>query len=105
MRAHTANDLRDIGNLVAADGSTAIATGVACGVSDLNGRRLEQAQLIASETSHMILFRAADVAALPDSGYVQVDGLLYVVDYRQDPRRPRAGMWTEIFCHVERAGQ
>jgi hypothetical protein len=99
---HNANQLRDYANVLASDGATVLTTGIACGVSDLSGRRLEQAQLISAETSHMILLRTADASALTVSSYIQCEGLLYIVDYLQDPREPRAGMWTEVYCHIER---
>lgn len=66
------------------------------------GRRLEQAQLISSETSHLIVMHAGDARTVTTSGYLLVDGTLYVVDYLQDPRAPRPKMWTEIYAHVER---
>ena len=100
---HSAKELRFWGTLLAPDGQTVIAQSVGCDVRDLSGRRLEQAQLISAETSHMILMRYADAEALPEQGYVEVDGVLYVVDYTQDPRQPRPYMWTEIYCHVERS--
>jgi len=104
MRAHTANELRYKASLLAADGATVLATGVACGIEDLAGSRLEQAQLQAVETTHMIVMHAGDAALLPLRGYVNVENLLYIVDYSRDPRTPRANMWTEIYCHVERTG-
>jgi hypothetical protein len=104
MRRHSANELIYTANILGPDGTTAVASGVPCGVEDLAGRRLEQAQLIASETSHMILMRTPDTAALTDSSYIACDGNVYVVDYRQDPRSPRPKMWTEVYCHLERAG-
>lgn len=104
MRNHTANQLEYQGNILGPDGSTVLVSGVACGVEDLSGRRLEQAQLIAAETSHMILMRTGDAALLTDAGYISVEGTLYVVDYRQDPRNPRPKMWIEVYCHVERSG-
>jgi hypothetical protein len=101
---HKAKELRYWAALLAADGSTVINAAVGANVEDLAGRRLEQAQLIAAETSHMILMHAEDAAVLPAQGYVQIDGTLYLVDYTQDPRNPRPNMWTEIYCHVERSG-
>lgn len=102
MRGHSANELLYQANILAADGVTVLATGIAAGVIDLAGRRLEQAQLIAAETSHMILMRAGDTTALLDSSYISCDGVLYIVDYTQDPRTPRPNMWLEIYVHVER---
>jgi hypothetical protein len=102
MRTHSANELNYQANILAADGSTVLATGIAAGIEDLTGRRLEQAQLSAPETSHMILFRALDALTLTADGYVSIEGVLYIVDYFIDPRKPRAGTWKEVYCHVER---
>jgi hypothetical protein len=104
MRGHTANELLYKAQILAADAATVLAPNVGCGVSDLSGRRLEQAQLVASETTHMILMRAGDAAVLTSSSYVSTGGTLYVVDYTTDPRIPRPGMWLEVYCHVERSG-
>lgn len=104
MRGHSANELIYDADILGPDGTTVLASGVACGVSDLSGRRLEQAQLVSAETTHMILMRTADTETLTDSGYVFCDGVLYIVDYHQDPRSPRPKMWLEIYGHVERAG-
>lgn len=102
MKQHTAGELKYWGSILAADGATVLAANIGMGVTDLSGRRLEQAQLIASETSHMILLRNGDATALTPAGYIQVDGITYVVDYTQDPRTPRPDMWVEVYCHVER---
>ena len=110
MRQHAAKELRYYANVLAPDGATVLASGLGAGIEDLSGRRLEQAQLIASETSHMILMRYADAVQIPTQGYLQVADLgtgavtLYVVDYTQDPRNPRPRVWTEVYCHVEKAG-
>src|SRR4051812_42035720 len=104
MRNHTANQLKFRGNILAPDGVTVLTSAVPCGLEDLSGRRLEQAQLIAAETSHMILMRTGDASTLTDAGYISVEGTLYIVDYRQDPREPRPKMWLEVYCHVERSG-
>lgn len=103
MRAHSTNELRDVVNLLAPDGVTVLASNIRAGIEDLTGRRLEQAQLVAAETSHMIIVRTGDAAAINAQGYVQDGvGTLYIIDYIRDPRQPRARMWTEIYCHVER---
>lgn len=102
MRAHNANELREQANILAADGSTVLASGVACGVTDIAGERQEQAQLDMPKTTHMILFRGADATLLQPSGYIQVSGVLYIMDYPIDPRVPRPGVWLEAYCHVER---
>lgn len=103
MRVHTANELRDYAVILAPDGATVLASGVHCGIEDLQGRRLEQAQLSAPQTSHVILFRTEDAVLLTEEGYVTVnaDGRLYQMDYLHDPRQPRTGMWLEAFCHAE----
>lgn len=108
MKQHSAKELRYLANIMDVDGATVLTAGVGAGIEDLSGRRLEQAQLMASETSHMILLRYPDAAALPQQGYVQLtdpgSGLvtLYIVDYFQDPRMPRPRAWTEVYCHVMR---
>jgi hypothetical protein len=105
MRGHSSNELQYHASILGPDGATVISSGIACGIEDLSGRRLEQAQLVASETSHMILMHYGDVAALSNSGYLlDGEGLLYLVDYTRDPREPRAKMWLEIYCHIERSG-
>ena len=108
MKQHAAKDLRYTVNLMDIDGSTVLVPNVGAGIEDLSGRRLEQAQLMAAETSHMVLLRYADGLPLPNQGYVQVTDpgssavVLYIVDYIQDPRIPRPRVWTEVYCHVMR---
>lgn len=108
MKQHAAKDLRYVADLMDVDGSTVLTPGIGAGIEDLSGRRLEQAQLMSAETSHMVLLRYADAQALPNQGYVQVTdpntgiATLYVVDYTQDPRNPRPRVWVEVYCHVER---
>ena len=104
MRMPSANDLRDIVNLLATDGVTVVASNIRAGISDLTGARKEQAQLTSAETSHVILFRTEDVSALPVQGYIQdtVTGTVFLVDFQTDPRKPKSGMWVEVFCHAER---
>jgi len=104
MRMHTANELNTLANILAADGTTVLASNVAAGIEDLSGRRLEQAQLSAPETSHMILFRALDAILLTEAGYVSISGVSYIVDYFIDPRNPRVGVWKEVYCHAEKVG-
>ena len=101
MKAHKASELRFSAQILAADGVTVLST-LYVDIEDLMGRRLEQAQLVAAETSHRILMRTGDATALTPAGYVQYDGVLYIVDYTRDPRFPRPNMWLEVFCHVER---
>ena len=109
MKQHAAKDLRYTANLLAPDGASVVASGLGAGIEDLSGRRLEQAQLMSAETSHMILLRYADALALPNQGYVQVTDpgsgvtVLYIADYVQDPRVPRPRVWTEVYCHIERS--
>lgn len=109
-KKHEAKELRYDVTLMQPDGVTAIGSPIGASIEDLSGRRLEQAQLIAAETSHMILLRYPDALPLPPQGYIQVadpgTGLtaLYIVDYTTDPRVPRPRAWTEVYCHVERAG-
>jgi hypothetical protein len=111
MRSHTADELKYTAQILDSDGTTVLGT-ARCGVEDLSGRRLEQAQLVSSETSHTLTMRYADAFAyVKDSGYISVEmdlgvNILYVVDSRPlDPRQPRPKMWLEISCHVERAGR
>lgn len=108
MRQHAASELRYWAALLGPDGQTVLTAQVGAGIEDLSGRRLEQAQLISSETSHMILLRFLDAQPLPAQGYVQVTDpgtgvvTLYIVDYLEDPRKPRPRVWVEVYCHVER---
>jgi hypothetical protein len=108
MRTHVAGELHDVADILAPDGTTILASGVRCAVTDLSGKRLEQAQLMASETSHLIVFRGPDAEVLGASGYlacyIVVDESTYIVDYTLDPRRPRPGMWSEVYCHIETLG-
>jgi len=102
MRSHTANELRDRVDILAANGSTVLLSNVCAGITDITGQRREQAQLVAAETTHMVLFRTGDIGVLSNSSYIRSGGVLYIVDYISDSRIPRPGIWTEVFCHVER---
>lgn len=101
---HSANQLRFIADILGPD-STLRASGIRVGQEMLSGKRLEQAQLIASETSHMLLFRANDAVTLDESCYVVIDGVTYIVDYKNAVNDPRPGMWLEVFAHIENGGQ
>lgn len=109
MKQHSASDLRYWAALLAPDGATVITPQVGAGIEDLSGVRLMQAQLESSETTHMIVLRYLDAQPLPPQGHVQLTDpgngavTLYVVDYLKDPRKPRARVWAEVYCHVERA--
>lgn len=100
-RMHSANELKYAANILGPDNSTVRASGIRVGVMDLTGRTLAQAQLINSETSHIILLRRGDAAGLDKSCYIVCDGTTYIVDYYLDPRSPRPNMWIEVYCHVE----
>ena len=108
MKQHAAKELRDTADLMDTDGTTVLVSQVGAGIQDLSGRRLEQAQLMSAETTHMVLLRYADALPLPNQGYLQVTDpgsgavTLYIVDYTQDPRVPRPRVWTEVYCHVMR---
>lgn len=109
MKQHTASELRYTADLLDTDGTTVIVSQVGVGISDLAGRRLEQAQLMAAETTHMLLMRWVEAQPLPPQGYIRVtdpgSGLvtLYIVDAPPlDPRVPRPRVWVEIYCHVTR---
>lgn len=105
MRGHNANELTTTANVIGPDGTGRIE-GISAGVVDLTGKALEQSQLIASETSHRILFHTADVVGqLDTSCYIVADGGTYIVDYLIDPRVPRPGRWTEVFCHLVKGAQ
>ena len=109
MRQHAAKELRYTVDLLDTDGSTVLLAGAGAGIEDLSGRRLEQAQLMSAETTHMILLRYLDGKALPNQGYVRLTDpdtavvTLYIVDYLMDPRQPRPRVWTEVYCHALRA--
>lgn len=108
MRIHTAKEIRYWAALLDTDGVTVIAPQVGAGVEDLSGRRLEQAQLMSAETSHMVLLRYADGVGLPAQGFIQITDpdtavvTSYIVDYLQDPRQPRARVWIEAYVHAMR---
>jgi hypothetical protein len=108
MQQHAAKELRYVADILAPDATTVLASAVGAGIENLSGRRLEQAQLTASETTHMVLLRYPDSLPLPNQGYLRVSDpytaavTLYVVDYTQDPQKPRPRVWTEVYCHVER---
>lgn len=108
MKTHQAKELRYWADILNTDGVTVLTSQVGAGVEDLSGRRLEQAQLMSAETSHMILLHYPDAAALPNQGYIRITDpgssavTLYVVDYLQDTRQPRPRLWIEVYCHVER---
>lgn len=107
MKQHAASELRYTVELLGPDAQTVLASAGA-GIEDLSGRRLEQAQLQASETTHMILLRYADGLSLPIQGYVRVTDpgsgvvTLYAVDYAIDTRQPRPRVWIEFYCHATR---
>lgn len=108
MKQHAAKDLRYTADLMDVDGTTVLVPQVGAGIEDLTGRRLEQAQLMSAETTHMVLLRYADGLPLPNQGYIRVIDpgssavTLYIVDYTQDQRVPRPRVWTEVYCHVMR---
>lgn len=105
MKRHTASELKYTAIILDTDATTAKASAYA-GVEDLSGRRLEQAQFMSAETTHMILFRYLDGRAVPNQGYISVTdpdssvATLFVVDFVMDPRQPRPRVWTEVYCHV-----
>ena len=105
IKKHTSSDLRYTAKILGADNATVLAPRVAVGVEFLSGRRLEHAQLIASETSHMIVLRSLDARQLTDAGYFDVSGVLYVVDYLPPALSERPDQWTEVYCHVSRSGR
>lgn len=102
MRGHSTNELQYYGQVLDSDGSTVLSGNVPCGVSDLTGHVREQIQLSSPETTHRVVMYGADGAGVKESGFLNIDGTLYVIDYKTDPRIPRPGMWTEIYCHVQR---
>lgn len=102
---HSANELDHIADILGPD-LVARASGIRVGYRTLSGKRLEQAQLIASETSHMLVFHYPDVASILDNScYVVIEGITYIVDYDPiDPQIPRHNMWLEVYCHVSNKG-
>lgn len=102
---HNASELKFSADIIGPD-STVRATGVRVGLTDLTVKRLEQAQIIASENSYMIVLRTLDATAsdLDQSCYIAIAGVTYIVDGFTDPRLPRPGMWIEVSCHVENGG-
>jgi hypothetical protein len=111
MKQHQASEMRYTADIMAPDGETVILAQCGAGIEDLEGRAVEQAQLIASRTTHKVLLWWADAVSLPDGGYLRVTDpwtgavTLYVVDAPPlDPRKPRPRVWAEVFCHAERSG-
>jgi len=111
MRQHAAKDLKYSVDLLAPDGETVVLSGAGACIEDLTGKRLEQAQVVGAETTHLITLRYLDSLALPVMGHIQVEDpntgvvTLYIVDAPPlDPRVPRPRVWAEVYCHVERAG-
>lgn len=104
MKTHSAKELKYRAQVVASDAVTVLAQ-VVVGVEFLSGRRLEHAQLISSETSHMIVLRGLDAKAVTDSCYFQISGVLYEVDYLPPNIDVRPGNWQEVYCHVVRGGR
>lgn len=101
MRVHSANELNHTADILRADLTGIVQSGIRVELVDLTGRRLEQAQLVASETSHMFVMRFQDAEGMDKSCYIVCDGITYIVDYFTDPRVPRHRMWLEVYCHVE----
>jgi len=102
MRTHSTNDLKFRADIIAPDGTTVLASNVYAGQEDITGARVDQQQLDNAESNHVITFRKPDAALLSRSGYVRIDGVLFIVDYFSEPNAPRPGMWLEVYCHVER---
>lgn len=101
MKVHSANELNNTASIMGPDMSPR-SQNVRVGITDLSGRRLEQAQLVSSETTHLIVMRASTGAVLDRNCYiVDAEGTTYIVDYTLDPRVPREDMWLEVYCHVE----
>lgn len=100
---HSADELIYSADILGPDASLRIS-GVRVGVKDLVGEALEQAQLVGSKASRLIVIRTPDATTLDYSCYIVVDGITYIVDNLNDPRSPRPGMWTEVQCHVEQGG-
>lgn len=107
---HSAKEIRYTVDLLRGDATTVVASGIGAGLTDLTGRQLEQAQLVAAETSHMLVLRYADGKDIPQRGYVRLvdpgslQTTLFIVDYILDTRDPRPRVWIEVYCHVEKAG-
>jgi SPP1 family predicted phage head-tail adaptor len=99
---HNASELKYRIDVLAADGATVKVANQWAGIIDLSGRRLEQAQLVSSETTHQITIRHN--VAVDSSCFILSDGVRYIVDYLLDPGFPRRGVWTEIYCHVSGDG-
>ncbi|HZP06772.1 MAG TPA: hypothetical protein VFB43_17870 [Terracidiphilus sp.] len=108
MKQHAAKEMRYTADVLDTDAITVLTPSAGVAIEDLSGRRLEQAQLEAAETTHMIVLRYADAVNLPKQGYLQVTDpgsgtiTLYCVDYAKDPRIPRPRVWVEVYCHVVR---
>jgi len=84
-------------DVIAADGITVLYSGVPSGVEDLSGKRLEQAQLINNETTHLVsmVFRPN----VSESCYILYGGRLFAVDYLLDPGVPLRGMFLQVYAH------
>jgi hypothetical protein len=101
MRAHSTNELIDRCNILDSDGTTVLLSNVPCGINDVTGRRDDQQQLMTAVTQHLVVLRYSDAVHVKPSGYLQSDGVLYIVDYpKMNINVPRPKTWAEIYCHV-----
>ena len=105
MKTHSAKELKYTAQVLGSDSVTVLVAKVAVGVEFLSGRRLEHAQLISAETSHMVVLRELDAKAVTDSSYFNIGGVMYEVDYLPPSISTRPGNWQEVYCHVVRGGQ
>lgn len=104
MKQHSAKELMYKATVLDNDGVTVLASGIGAGITDDTGSPEDQSQLEAAQTTHVILLRHADAGAVKDSSFITINGdpARYIVIYRQDPRKPRARVWMEVYCRVVR---
>lgn len=110
MRGHSSNELNTVADIldIDADGDTqtVLASSIPCGVQSVGGDRKNDAQFSMPQTTHMVLMRYPDSEEAKESGYIQCEGVLYVVDYIFDAytvgRAQRPRVWNEIYCHATR---
>jgi SPP1 family predicted phage head-tail adaptor len=106
MRTHTANELKNTGQVLAADATTVVIAAIRCGLANKSTSRKDEDQAQASETTHQIVVRYPDGASITSAMYFRISGVLYAIDARPvDALEPQPETWLEIDCHAVREGK
>jgi len=105
------NKLRYTVDILGADATTVVLSGVAAGFEELGGRELKDAQSINSETQVLVTVRWD--ATITASCFVRFEGALYPILYKRDPGKPNPvtakgevsrGMLLELYAHRQNEG-